>query len=204
MEIGQRIKERRLALGMTQAELADLLETTERQVSRWESATPRTAQEPAASNCVRLAHALNLSLDELLGVTAIGMDLSGTWYAAWDTTRGGEPVIDRHTIVAQHRGSTLTFAADGDYFWTGDLRLVDGSLMGTYLASDRGGVQRGSLYFRLGKESDTALGRWTGRSVDSIIGTGWGVLARDEARAGDLVDLAIGNDGPPPGWLGED
>lgn len=205
MHIGQRIRDRRLALDLTQPELADLVGSTERQVGRWESAKPRTSQEPTASNCVRLAHALNLSLDELLGVAPIGLDLSGTWYAAWDTTRGGERVIDRHTISVQHHGSALTFAADGDYFWTGDLRLVDGSLMGTYLASEHGGAQRGSLYFLLGgAESSEALGRWTGRSVDTVIGTGWGVLARDEVRAGELVALAIGNDGPPAGWFGEE
>ncbi|MRH86014.1 helix-turn-helix domain-containing protein [Nocardia sp. SYP-A9097] len=204
MSIAHVIRDRRKALGLTQEELGAAVGVTEKQVSRWESVSTRVSQEPAATNCRKLAVALGLTLDELLGVSPVGLDLSGQWFAAWDTTRDGQPVIDRHVIMANHRGSTLTFAATGDYLWTGDLRLVENSLMGTYLATDSHGVQRGSLYFLLGPKADAALGRWSGRSVDSMIGHGWGVLARTEDRAAELLKLAIHRDGPVEQWPDSD
>ncbi|WP_067470384.1 helix-turn-helix transcriptional regulator [Nocardia amamiensis] len=200
VEIGSIIRDRRNALGLGQAELGERVGVTERQVGRWESGS----QEPAATSCLHLAHALNLSLEQLFGVVPIGLDLSGQWFAAWDTTRDRKPVIDRHTITAQHRGASFTFAADGDYLWTGDLRVVDGSLMGTYLATERDHLYRGSLYFMLGPESDAGLGRWSGLWADGLVGGGWGVLARDEDRAGRLMDSVMAHEGPLTEWPRED
>jgi transcriptional regulator with XRE-family HTH domain len=200
-KVGPIIKQRRRALGLGQLELGDRVGVTEEQVRRWES----SRQEPAATNCRRLARALNLTLDELFGVVPIGLDLSGQWYAAWDTTRHGERVVDRHTITARHTGGAFVFAADGDYLWSGDLHMVDGSLMGSYLSTERDHFYRGTLYFPLIAEDYSAvIGRWTGTWADGPLGDGYGVLARDEDRAGRLMDRVLAHEGPLTEWPRED
>lgn len=200
MAIGTIIRDRRTALGLGQVALGERCGVSERQIGRWENGT----QEPAATSCIRLAQALNLTFEQLFGQAAVGLDLSGKWFAAWDTTRAGEPVIDRHTITAQHKGGGVAFAADGGYLWSGDLRTVDGSLMGTYLSSERDQMYRGSLYFLLAPDGDAAIGRWSGLWADGLVGSGWGVLARDAARADALLKIVMAAEGPLTEWPRED
>ncbi|WP_280371214.1 helix-turn-helix domain-containing protein [Nocardia wallacei] len=199
-DVGAIIQARRKALGLEQPDLAARVGTTATQISRWENGK----QEPTASNCRMLARALGLSTDELLGLMPVGLDLSGIWHAAWDTTRDSEPVIDRHTLEATHRGVEFTFAATGDYLWAGNLRYVDGSLMGAYLATEKDKMFRGSLYFILAEDVGAAIGRWSGLWADGLVGGGWGVLARDDRRAGRLMELVTTHDGPLTEWPNEE
>lgn len=203
-ELGDIIRARRTDLGMEQSDLAEAVGANVRQVGRWEKAGQAGGQEPTASNIKRLARALGVSTDELLGEMPMGLDLSGRWFAAWDTSRNRVPVIDRHEITATHRGIEFTFAADGDYLWSGNLRHVDGSLMGTYLATERARMFRGSLYFTLAEDGSAAIGRWSGLWADGLVGGGWGVLARDEDRAGRLMDTVKAHEGPLTEWPRED
>lgn len=200
MAIGDIIRGRRTALGLEQTQLAALVGVDVRQIGRWENGK----QEPTASNCIALARSLGLSLPELFGEVPTGLDLSGQWFAAWDTTRDGVPVIDRHTIIAKHKGAALTWSADGDYLWAGDLQLIDGSLMGTYLSTEHDRMFRGSLYFMLSPDFTAAIGRWSGRWADGLVGGGLGVLARDFDRAGRLLHTAMKHDGPLTEWPRED
>lgn len=61
---GTRIAERRLLLGYSQEELAALIGTSQKMISRYE-----TGMEPGASKVRALAQALNTSTDYLLGLT---------------------------------------------------------------------------------------------------------------------------------------
>jgi len=196
MSLADTIESRRLALGMSRPELAALVGVNERQIRRWEA----SEQEPTASSCAALARSLGLTLPELFGEIPIGLDMSGQWFAAWDTSRNTIRVVDRHTITATHRGAIMTFAADGDYLWSGDLRIVDGSLMGTYLATEADRMFRGSLYFAMSLDRDAAIGRWSGLWADGLVGGGWGVLAREESRAGALLELVMSHEGPLTEW----
>ncbi|BAD54910.1 helix-turn-helix transcriptional regulator [Nocardia farcinica] len=195
-DIGEIIRDRREALGLGQRELSERVGVTERQIGRYESG----AQEPAASTCRLLARALHLSFAQLFGEVPIGLDLSGQWYAAWETSRGGTPVIDRHGLVVSHAGDHVVCTADGDYLWSGDLRIVDGSLMGTYRSTEAARQFRGSLYFTLADDTTAAVGRWTGLWADGLLGSGWGAIARDEDRAGRLLDTLINHNGPVTTW----
>lgn len=64
--LGERIKERRKALGMTQAQLADRLHVTNKAVSKWETedANPDISLLPA------LCEVLQISADELLNISS--------------------------------------------------------------------------------------------------------------------------------------
>lgn len=61
---GARIRERRLALGMSQEDLADRIGSNQKQISRYE----RGENDPTGEVLISLARALNTSADWLLGI----------------------------------------------------------------------------------------------------------------------------------------
>lgn len=63
--IGTRIQQRRESLRLTQEELADLVGTTQRQISRYE----RGSNNPGPELIVKLAQVLGTTTDYLLGIT---------------------------------------------------------------------------------------------------------------------------------------
>ena len=208
VKIGAIIRKQREDLKLTQPQLAERVGVTERQISRYES----DAQEPAASTCKALARALNLSLPELFGEVPIRLDLSGDWCAAWQTSRGGKPVVDRHGLTASHAGDRIVFSATGDYLWSGDLVITDGSLSGVYRSTELGRQFRGSLYFLLSDDAldpdnvgaGAAIGRWTGLWADGLLGSGWGAIARTAERADRLLDWLMTEPRPITEWPHED
>ncbi|WP_454193976.1 helix-turn-helix domain-containing protein [Nocardia sp. Marseille-Q1738] len=189
--ISDNMRNRRLAIGQTKAGLARILGTSDKQIGRWEDGTA-----PPSEALVNIAQALNFSVAELLGIAPIGLDLSGEWYATWDTSRDGLPTLNRHGLTATHAGEFVYLDADGDYDWRADLRLSDSKLTGTYQAVSDQRQERGALYFVLNHEGDAAIGRWTGQWTDGILGGGFGAMARDADRADRLIKWLMEHDGP--------
>lgn len=64
LEFGERLRQYRRAKNMTQQELADLLGVSNKSVSRWESGS-----YPDVSTLGPLAHALGVTVDDLLGIS---------------------------------------------------------------------------------------------------------------------------------------
>jgi len=62
VEIGQRIKDARVRLGLTQTDLARLLKVRQSAISQWESA----ARLPDIDNRIRLSSHLRIPLNELM------------------------------------------------------------------------------------------------------------------------------------------
>lgn len=97
--LGERIKERRKALGLTQAQLAEQLHVTNKAVSKWETGDAN----PDLSLLPTLCEALQISADKLLGITsaseAVTAEPSLTPCAetrkmtAWDKCKYGFTVI---------------------------------------------------------------------------------------------------------------
>lgn len=67
MSLGQRIRERRKELNLTQIELANAAGVHQRQISKYEN----DKNEPASLTLMALSKALNVSADWLLGITDI-------------------------------------------------------------------------------------------------------------------------------------
>jgi transcriptional regulator with XRE-family HTH domain len=65
--LGVRIKLRRTELGMTQSDLAELLKTNQKQISRYENGK----QLPSAEVLTHLALDLDTTTDYLLGLTGV-------------------------------------------------------------------------------------------------------------------------------------
>lgn len=186
-KFGTIIEAARRRLGLSQAELADLVGCTANQVSRWE----RDIQEPSLSSAIELARALGLSVGALGGLVAAGAEMAGSWFATWQTWRAGVQTINSHGVEARHHGEFVTLQADGDYVWFGNLRVDGYSLIGDYRAVELGKPAHGALYLAVSPDRDAALGRWTGLTAEGLLGTGWGVFARSALRSRELLELLV-------------
>lgn len=89
--IGPKIRERRLALGISQEQLGSLVQISQKQVSRYESGL----NDPTGDMIIALAQALNTSADYLLGLT----DDPTRRPALYDLTP-----YEREVVVALRRG----------------------------------------------------------------------------------------------------
>ncbi|BCJ71654.1 hypothetical protein CS0771_11980 [Catellatospora sp. IY07-71] len=187
------LRRRRTELGMSQADLATAAGVDKRQIRRYEAGE----QQPVLSVAVAIAKALKISVGELAGIPSHEVNLSGDWWAAWQTFKDGQQVI---TLQQVHFAQQSEFVAvetttrgvaveDGGYHWRGELRLWDNEiLMGWYAALDGSVRSKGTMYFVLHPHGQQMAGRWVGMSYDGKIVTGWGAIARDGDTATNIID----------------
>lgn len=195
------IRARRVQRGMSQAELAEAVGVSTRQVGRYE----KGEDEPSLSTAVRMAGVLRISIAELVGDEPRGVDLGGEWHAAWQTWKDGVERIDVHGLSVRQDRDFLTLAAEraaipvehGSYAWEGEARLWDNEvLMGWYVSAEAAVRSKGTIYFKLHQHGLHAAGRWVGLSHDGDIVTGFGAMARDPDRAAAAVRDLIEQGGP--------
>jgi hypothetical protein len=155
---------------------------------RWE-ADERALEFPG--QVIAMAKYLGLSLDEIGGLTPTGLEMGGKWYARWHVPRNGTMTIDRHELTILHSRDHLTMEGDGNYLWQAEARIQDEVITGTYSSASAGHDNRGSIYFWLHPDGQTMIGHWLGRSGPVMLGTGWGVMARDHSRADGLITTLI-------------
>jgi transcriptional regulator with XRE-family HTH domain len=79
-----------------------------RQLARYEAGE----QQPVLSAAISLADALGISLTQLAGQISYDLDLSGDWWAGWQTWKDGKPRVDTHTLEISQRGEVLQLLAE--------------------------------------------------------------------------------------------
>jgi transcriptional regulator with XRE-family HTH domain len=193
MELPEIIRQHRTALGMSQADLAAKAGVDKRQIRRYEAGET----QPTFPVAVAIARALGISTDTLAGEDSHRIDLSGDWWACWQSWKDGVEVINPHQISIRQQADLLTVAAvtrgtsldDGGYMWEGEMRLWDNEiLMGWYVANEGAVRSKGTMFFTLHQHGARMTGRWVGLSYDGPIVTGWGSIARTKAEAVALMD----------------
>jgi transcriptional regulator with XRE-family HTH domain len=193
VELPEIIRERRTELGMSQADLATRVGVDKRQIRRYEAGDA----QPGLDVAVAIAKALGISIDELAGQSTRRIDLSGEWWASWQTSKDNNEVITAQEVrLNQQRDhidvQTLTRGIavdDGGYHWHGELRLWDNEiLMGWYAANDGSVRSKGTMYFVVHPHGVSLTGRWVGLSYDGEIMTGWGAMAHTEDEARNLIE----------------
>ncbi|MDM4720350.1 helix-turn-helix transcriptional regulator [Micromonospora sp. WMMA1363] len=186
------LRRRRTELGMSQADLAAAAGVDRRQIRRYEAGE----QQPVLSVAVAIANALDLAVGELAGIPSHKVNLSGEWWASWQTSKDGEEVITLQQVRFRQQGDLINVETatrgiaveDGGYHWRGELRLWDNEiLMGWYAADDGSVRSKGTMYFVLHPHGQHMAGRWVGVSYDGKIVTGWGAMARGEQEATDVI-----------------
>src|SRR3712207_1581594 len=160
------MRERRAALALSQADLAAAVGLDKRQIRRYEAGEA----QPTLVVAKAIAHALQISLDELAGETDQRLDITGDWWAGWQTWKDGAPVHTSQPIQIRQRGTDLDIVAldrgnvsaeEGGYLWRGQLRLWDNEiLMGWYAADDQAVRSKGTLYLVIHPHGHQLHGRW--------------------------------------------
>ena len=186
------LKRRRTELGLSQAQLAAAAGVDARQIRRYESGE----QQPLLSVAVAIAKALDISVSELAGAPTPELNLSGTWWASWQTYKDGEEVITAQEVSLRQDGDFIQVETttrgiaveDGGYHWKGELRLWDNEiLMGWYAAAEASVRSKGTMYFVLHPHGQQMSGRWVGLSHDGKVITGLGAMAHSEDDVRNLV-----------------
>lgn len=187
------MRKRRAELGMSQADLAEAADIGVRQIRRYEAGE----QQPVLSVAVAIAKALKISVGELAGTTSDRMDLTGDWFAGWQTARDGREAIAVQSVRLSQQGDDLDVRtitrglseSEGGHHWRGEFRLWDNEvLLGWYAAEDGSVRSKGTMYFVLHPHGISMRGRWVGLGYDGKIVTGWGSMARSEDDAREVIE----------------
>jgi transcriptional regulator with XRE-family HTH domain len=200
MELHEIIRQRRSELDMSQAELAAKVGVDKRQIRRYESGET----QPTLPIAKAIAHALGISVDELAGEDAHRVNLTGHWWASWQTSRSGVEKVATQEVEIKQEGSTLRIGTvtrglsveEGGYHWSGELRLWDNEiLMGWYASNDGSIRSKGTMYFVLHPHGLNMSGRWVGLGYDDQIMTGFASMAHSREESEDAVARLIHNGG---------
>lgn len=192
VDMAEVMRERRAALGLSQAELAGVVGLDRRQIRRYEAGEA----QPTLPVAKAIAQALGISIDELAGQTEQRLKITGEWWAGWQTWKDGKEVHTSQPIQIRQRGPELDIVAldrgispeDGGYLWRGQLRLWDNEiLMGWYAADDQAVRSKGTLYLVVHPHGHQLHGRWTGLSYDGPVISGWSAITRTEEAAQQLL-----------------
>jgi hypothetical protein len=164
-----------------------MADVDERQVRRYESlsAAPRIARAP------------RISTDELAGETTQHRELSGEWWACWQTWNESNETLNTHKIRMRQQGDTVEVTTtmrgaaslgEGGHLWHAEMRIWDNEILtGWYIADQEAIRFKGTVYFVIHEHGTNMTGRWVGLSHGGPIVTGWGAIAKTEDEALDLV-----------------
>src|SRR5258708_7093671 len=171
MEMPEVMRRYRLERGLSQADLAAAAGVDKRQIRRYEAGE----QQPLLSVAVAIASALKISVGDLAGIPREGPNLSGDWWASWQTSKDGEEVTTAQEVRFRQEADLIKVETitrgidveDGGYHWVGELRIWDNQiLMGWYAARDGGTRSKGTMFFVLHTHGQWMTGRWVGSSYD--------------------------------------
>ena len=200
MDMAEVLKQRRAALGLSQADLAAAIGVDKRQIRRYEAGEA----QPTLPVAKAMAKELGISIDELAGGPEQRLTLAGEWWAGWQAWKDRVETHRCQPVEIKQRGNDLDIAAlrrgaepeQGGYLWRGQLRLWDNEiLIGWYAADDESVRSKGSLYLVIHPQGQQFHGRWTGLSFDGPIQSGWSAFARTEDAAQQLLDDLAVKDG---------
>jgi transcriptional regulator with XRE-family HTH domain len=200
MELHEIIRQRRTELALSQAQLATLVGVDKRQIRRYESGET----QPTLPIAKTIAQALGISLDELAGEDAHRINLTGQWWASWQTSRSGIEKIATQEVEIKQEGNTLRIQTltrglgveEGGYHWSGELRLWDNEiLMGWYAANDGSIRSKGTMYFVLHPHGLNMSGRWVGLGYDDQIMTGFASMAHSHDESEETMARLIHSGG---------
>ena len=200
MELNEIIRQRRAELNMSQSELAAKVGVDKRQIRRYESGET----QPTLPIAKAIARALDMSIDELAGEETHRVNLTGHWWASWQTSRSGAEKIATQEVEIKQEGSILHIATltrglgveEGGYHWSGELRLWDNEiLMGWYASNDGSIRSKGTMYFVVHPHGLSMSGRWVGLGYDDQIMTGFASMAHSREESEQAMSQLIHSDG---------
>lgn len=187
MQTSEIIRSRRLALGLSQAELAASVGLEVRQIGRYENGSSMPSLQAARA----IADRLGISLDELAGGNE---GLSGTWWSCWQ----GLSVQDHLTRVrVVQRGQQLEISSDpgtdepdAPVRLQCELRILGDEMLGWYVLESSQHRGQGTMTLR---SSDRGLvGIWLTASLRDGFKDGYVALSRSRSVVSEMIGELLG------------
>lgn len=135
------------------------------------------------------------------------IDVSGDWYAAWQTSVNGNEVLNTEQLTIKQRGKTVIIEnrerapenPDGGYLWHSKLQFYHGrNLMGWYFPKkEENNTSKGIMFMTYFSPMKLFIGKWSGCGYDGELENGFLVFAksRDIAKV-KLQELVNQYPGP--------
>jgi hypothetical protein len=130
------------------------------------------------------------------GLREKGTNLSGTWYAVWQTTVEGKENVNIEVLEIKQKGRKITMEnvqkspenTLGGYLWRGECKIFDNEhILGHYLPREANVSSKGTIYFLLNRSGNFMTGKWVGCNYDYGFTWGFGVIAKDRDFALDTL-----------------
>ncbi|OHU47189.1 hypothetical protein BKG82_26400 [Mycobacteroides chelonae] len=188
--IAAKISARRQQLGISASQVAASANIKLEEYLRYEAGE----EQPPLAVAAELSEALDISLPEMAGKIPKSMDFNGRWWAAWQGTELDSSKVDRHNMTMLRAGDSI-LVDDG---WRGVFQVFRNEvLLGWYRPPVGTRSQQGVFLWFPTTDGEYAYGRWTGINDNNSIGSGWCVIAREEAKANELIERLVADNAQP-------
>ena len=129
------------------------------------------------------------------------IDVTGEWYAAWQTSIDGAPLVNTEALRFVQKGKTLqmwntekaTENPKGGFYWEGQMQFLQGrNVMGWYFPKkEENNSSKGILYMTFLAPRKLFFGKWVGTAYDGELVTGYVVIGKDRASARSELEVFI-------------
>ncbi len=129
------------------------------------------------------------------------IDVSGEWYAAWQTSVDGNQNINTEHLRLVQKGKTLQLwntekapeNPKAGYLWEGQMQFFQGrNVMGWYLPKkEENNSSKGMLYMTFLSPRKLFFGKWVGTAYDGELVTGYVVIGKDRTSARQELESFI-------------
>lgn len=121
------------------------------------------------------------------------IDVTGEWYAAWQTSVDGKELINTEHVRIVQKGKTLKLFntekspenPKAGYLWEGQLQFFHGrSVMGWWFPKkEENSASKGILYMTYISQRKIFIGKWVGTAYDGELLSGFVVIGKDRTVA---------------------
>lgn len=125
------------------------------------------------------------------------IDVTGHWFAVWQTSVNNEIIHNTEETEMKQKGKTVAFKnlersaenPKGGYLWDAELHFYHGrTLMGWYFPKkEENNSSKGIMYLSFSSQRKIFLGKWVGAGYDGELTSGLVVIAKDRARANNIL-----------------
>lgn len=129
------------------------------------------------------------------------INISGTWYAAWQTSVHGKQLLNTEELIVKQTGKTVYVEntekspenPDGGYLWNSTMHFYQGRyLMGWYFPKKGENLtSKGIMYMVFSSQKKLFIGQWSGTGYDGDLETGFLVFSKDRNYSLEILSATI-------------